>query len=323
MNTNLKLKIKNSSVIRFSAPAKVHIIGEHAVVYGKPAIISAINLRLRLTITPRPTVTPSNIPLPPDIGIHAIQNEIGSAIRKVYKLQTIPSYGYEIEYDFPIGSGLGASAAISATLTAAILKMLKIKADERQIYDLALAGEKAIHGNPSGSDLAAIVFGGTLWFRKELPSVSLTSPITLTLPTLYLIDSGKPKESTGDMVAKVAKLPAKTKKEIFDQLELLTRDLANGGDIKQIFKEANQCLIKLGVVSPSTQKLIKQIEKSGGSAKITGAGGNKSGSGMIIAYIPQPALLRKALLAGHPEKLKGVEFTKIKLAQEGLREETD
>lgn len=301
--------------ITFSAPAKIHLIGEHSAVYGKPAIISAINLRLTLTLSPRHSTSHSVIPAftptkEGKVGIHAIQKAIESAIKKTYKIKVVPSYEIKIKSDFPVGSGLGASAAISATLTAALLKLLKVKADKQQIYDIALAGEKAIHGNPSGSDLAATIFGGTLWFRKELPTLSLTSPIHLTLPTLYLVNSGKPAESTGDMVTKVARLDAGLKKKTFDQLELLSKALVTDGrDIKQIFKEANACLVKIGVVSPSTQKLIKQIEKSGGAAKITGAGGNISGSGMIIAHIP------------YLEKLNGLEPIKIKLAREGLRAE--
>lgn len=301
--------------ISFSAPAKIHLLGEHAVVYGKPAIISAINLRLYLELTPTPKSHRDN-----SSSLVKLQKAVENAIKKTYKLKKLPHYQAQIESEFPVGAGLGASAAISATLTAALLKLLKIdfrketsQADKQQIYDIALSGEKAIHGNPSGSDLAAIVFGGTLWFRKETPEISLMSPLpSVALAkegNLFLIDSGKPAESTGVMVAKVAKLSAATKKKYFDQLESLTCDLGSGGDLKQIFKEANQCLIKLGVVSPSAQKLIKQIEKSGGAAKITGAGGYKTGSGMIIAHVP------------HPEKLKGLELIKIKLAQEGLRSE--
>ena len=293
--------------IRFSAPAKVHVIGEHAVVYGKPAIISAINLRLALTVAP---TRHSGDERSEDSRIYKIQTAIESQIKKTYKLKSIPLYQIEIKSDFPVGSGLGASAAISATLTAALFRLLKIRAGKQQIYDIALSGEKAIHGNPSGSDLAAVIFGGIIWFRKELPNLPLTSQIPLTLPTLFLVNSGKPEESTGVMVAKVAKLNAAVKKKTFDQIELLTKALAtNSNDIKQIFKETNACLVKLGVVSKSTQQLINKIEKSGGAAKITGAGGTKSGSGMILIYHTQP------------EKLKGMDLIKIKLAQEGLRRE--
>lgn len=310
-------------MIRFSAPAKVHIIGEHAVVYGKPAIISAANLRLTLTLTP--TRHPELVSGSDTKGLIAIQKAVEAAIKKTYKIKTIPQYQIEIESQFPLGSGLGGSAAISATLSAALLKLLKVKADNQKIYDIAIAGEKAIHGNPSGSDLAAVIFGGTLWFRKELPTLSLTSPlgpqsalsgrgpqaplIFLTFPTLFLVNSGKPKETTGDMVAKVAKLQASQKKKTFDQLELLTKDVANNGDIKQIFIEAHRSLLKLGVVSKSTLKLIAKIEKLGGAAKITGAGGYKKGSGMILVHHPKP------------EKLKGMDLIKIKLDQEGLRAE--
>lgn len=303
--------------IAFSAPAKIHLLGEHAVVYGKPAIISATNLRLTLTLIP---AVNSNQGL--KTGIHKIQTAIEKEIKKVYKPKRIPPYQIEINSNFPLGSGLGGSAAISATLSAALLKLLKTKAQKQQIYDIAIAGEKAIHGNPSGSDLAAVIFGGTLWFRKELPILSLTSQISPTFftprssasqsevgPTLFLINSGKPVETTGEMVAKVARLPANLKKETFNQLELLAKNLASGGNIKQIFKEAHHCLVKLGVVGKNAQNLVKQIEKSGGAAKITGGGGYKTDSGMLLIYHP------------HPKKLKSFKLIKIKIGQEGLRSE--
>ncbi len=294
-------------MIRFSAPAKVHLIGEHAVVYGKPAIISAIDKRLYLSLLPS-----KNTAHQVDKNIAKIKIAIEGTIKKTYKIQKNPHYQVEIDAQFPIGSGLGASAAISATLTAALLKLLKIKAGKQQIYDIAIAGERAIHGNPSGSDLAAIIFGGTLYFRKESENIKLLCPIPFKSPALFLINSGKPIESTGQMITKVAKLSALVKKKCFDQLELLTKNLSSeSNDIKQIFKEANSCLTNLGVVSKETQKLISQIEKSGGAAKITGAGGWKNGSGMILVYHPKP------------EKLKalGLEIIKIKLGQEGLRNE--
>lgn len=305
-------------MIRFSAPAKIHLLGEHAVVYGKPAIISATNLRLTLTLKQSAAKTKQTK------GVQKIQKAIERAITKKYKVK-IPPYQIEIDSQFPLGSGLGGSAAISATLTGALLKLLKVKADLKEIYEIALQGERAIHGNPSGSDLAAVTYGGTLWFRKETPELKVFSQITLTSPVaLMLLDSGKPEESTGEMIAKVAKLNASLKRNIFDQLELLAKSLATDSrDIKQIFKEANNWLVKLGVVSKNTQKLISLIEKSGGAAKITGAGGWKRGSGMILALGPQTEGREPHGTVYHPnsEKLEAFKPIKIKLNQEGLRAE--
>lgn len=124
------------------------------------------------------------------------------------------------------------------------------------------------------------------------------------------------------MVAKVRELysahPRKIER-IFRNIEktakgmlslLLTKKYPQLGDL---FKENEKLLEELKVVSSQTQSLIRKIEKIGGGAKISGAGGIKRGSGIILAYHQEPGIL---LNFAQKEKLSCFE---VKLGEEGVR----
>lgn len=303
-------------MIRFSSPAKIHLLGEHSVSYGKPALLTGINLRLTLNLKPSKK-RERNIK-----EIASAQTAIENTIKKRFNIKNIPPYSVEINSNFPIGSGLGSSSAISATLTAALLKHLKIKADKETIYEIAMNGENVFHGKSSGGDLAASTYGGLLWFRRETEVIKVIKPLTfsknLQAKQFFLINTGRPQESTRQMVEKLAKLKKKRPREIellLNSQESLTKQLATAiaSNDEKLFENAillgEKNLEKLGVVSNKTKKLIRQIEKLGGVAKILGAGGAKDGSGMILIYHKQP------------NKLKGFDLIKIKIAQEGLKNE--
>src|SRR3989304_191754 len=165
-------------MIKVSAPGKIHLLGEHSVVYGKPAIIAAIDLRLTVTIRPLSSV----IATPPWRGEQTsstvedssliVQNDkikeiFEPIVKKHLKIKTIPPYKLEISSQIPIGSGLGSSAAVSVAYITALLSFLKYKWDLNLINQLSFEAEKVFHGNPSGGDNSTVCFGGLIWFRKE------------------------------------------------------------------------------------------------------------------------------------------------------------
>ena len=167
-----------------------------------------------------------------------------------------------------------------------------------------------------------------LWFRKEFEFLKTFSSLPFkphkNIKQFILINSGKPKESTREMVEKVAKLkkqfPQKVKSLFFSQEEL-TKNMAlalKDGDEESLInciKMGEYNLEKLGVVGRKARLIIRKIEKLGGAAKISGAGGVKDGSGILLAYHKSSAILNKFFL--HFK----LESSKIALGEEGLREE--
>ena len=273
------------SDFKVSAPGKLIISGEHAVVYGYPALVTAVDKRLSVTLAGGKKTIESNI---------------------------------------PIGRGMGSSAAYTVATSAVKLFLRDRKLDLNGINDTAYRAEKKRHGNPSGVDNTISTYGGLLWFRKESESLKLFSSIQAkrALLKLYLIDTGRPLESTKEMVAKVKRLYKKDPSAteiIFRKIERVTRSflkylLGEGAtNFQELIKENESLLEKLGVVSDSTVKLIRGIEKVGGAAKISGAGGWKDRSGILLVYHKNPEKLH--IFA----KKNNLNLFEVKLGEEGVR----
>ncbi|MBI2018110.1 mevalonate kinase [Candidatus Daviesbacteria bacterium] len=276
-------------MISFSAPGKIHLLGEHAVVYGKPAVLAAIDLRVHVKISP---------------SRHADLNKESDSLKKIIepivkkelKIKKIPPYDLKILSEIPVGSGLGSSAAVSSAYIAAILSFLNVKWNLELVNNLAYEAEKVFHGNPSGADNFVVVYGGVVWFHKQTEPVKLSSQIK----QFMLIDSGKPVESTKEMVEKVRIKLQESRIEvqkIFDDQERLVKELVvalkdgNQNQLISIIRQGEKNLESLGVVGRKAQNIIRLVEKTGGVAKISGAGGVKSGSGMLLCYHPHPKTL--------------------------------
>lgn len=322
--------------ITVSVPGKIHLIGEHVVVHGKPAILSAIDKRCEISVKERKDkkITVSSKDFSHNL-VHKIEEvfEISGAAEKnlreflktsdVAKLSSFaqneldfaaiaigivmrrlgknPDRGFslEINSDIPVGSGNGSSAAIAVGVTGALCRFFNQEKNHDEIFDIAFQIEKIKHGTPSGGDVASVLNGGFTWFQNVDGKKTIkTLDVKLSLKIadrFYLLDSGKPQESTGEMIVGVREFKEQNPKqaiEIFEDQERLVHELllAIRNDDSQllasVIKSAEKNLERLGVVSESTQNLIREIEKLGGAAKISGAGGKKKGSGTVLVFLP-------------------------------------
>ena len=269
--------------ISYSAPAKVILSGEHAVVYGKQALVSAINLRLKfhLTIFARSYK---------DGEISKEISFISQKVKEYLKKQKInlidKPFNFKIESEIPIGRGLGSSAALSAAAVAAFLEFYSGREFNKEVINsLAFKIEKHFHQNPSGVDNSASCFGGLILYQKKISLTNLDHKIPKSFEEkLFLIDSGKPKETTGEMVDFVQ---TTVDKKILNKIEKTTNKLLISikKEDKILFKKSlidnEKLLEKLGVVSEKTKKLLSNLSKFG-VGKVTGAGGRETNSGFIL-----------------------------------------
>jgi len=285
--------------IKVSAPGKIHLMGEHTVVYGKPALLAAINKRVFVEIQSRSDKKT-------EIIFKKIEDEklldyVHHAIvitTKYYKKFLPSGFTMTITSEIPIGAGMGSSAASAVAIAGAVALFLGQKFDKEKINEIAFLIEKYNHANPSGGDNSASCYGGFIWYRKEANYLKIIQPLSINLSkefanNFYILNTGRPKESTAEMVQDVNRYVKKNKKEakkILDDQELLAKDLLTAIQekderlIKQIIKKGERNLEKLGVVSSSVKKLIRHIEKLGGVAKICGGGGRSKATGVLLVY---------------------------------------
>jgi mevalonate kinase len=309
--------------VTVSAPGKLHLSGEHAVVFGKPAILVSTSLRLYVTLDEAGDGEPLSQVRTHDPFI----NVILETFEKKYTKQLSPDVKIHISSSIPKGAGMGSSAALAVSLIGALFTWFDIGWDAQRINELAYQAEKHVHKNPSGGDPAIVTHGGLLWFRKELEYLKtfwlLPFHIPKSFATFVLIHTGR-SESTGDLVEVVAKLREKNLDAsvlLLDRIEQVTRrmtqaihDEKEDAFYKEV-KENESLLEEIGVVSETSKAFIRAIEKQGGVAKISGAGGIKTGSGIIIAAgLPISELEDLAKKHGHTS------FT-VTLGGEGVKKE--
>lgn len=291
-------------MIKVSAPGKIHLLGEHTVVYGKPAILATIDLRITVHLRGEKT----RLHLGGGTNLAKIIEPI---VKKELGIETIPPYSLTIDSQIPLGCGLGSSAAISAAYIGALLSFLKIKWDLNLINNLTYEAEKVFHGNPSGADNTTVIFGG------------ITVPLKLA-KNFVLINTGKPKETTKQMVELVnSKFKIQNSKfqKIFDDQERLVKELlpvlkdGNEQEFIRIISEGEKNLESIGVVSIFVKSIIRQIEKAGGAAKICGAGGKSKATGILLCYHSKPLTLENIA------KEFNLDYFKTTLGVAGIRNE--
>lgn len=278
--------------VKVSAPGKLILSGEHAVVYGKPAILATVDKRLFVTISQasRNKIITSESP--------ALAKWARDFILKVLNSEK-KRLKIEISSKIPVGCGMGSSAALAVALTAGLFKYLNKNFNQEKINELAYEIEKRQHGTPSGGDNTIVTHGGFLWYRKETEFLKLFQPLKFNLdqlPEFVFFNTGRPAETTGEMVNRVRKrydCNRNQMEKILEEMEKVTKEILvalNQTDKEKLMRairKNEEFLEEMGVVSSSVKRLIAAINRIGGAAKICGAGGKKKKAGIIMALHPQ------------------------------------
>ena len=286
------------SPIKVSAPAKVHLLGEWSVVWGKPALLTTVDLRLTVTITDTSKVGSDSF---------EVRKIIEPIIKKELKIKTFPPYSMEISSQIPTGAHLGSSAAVSVASIAALLSFLKVKWDLDLINKLAYEAEKVFHGNPSGADNSTIVYGGLVWYRKESGDLKIIQKLPFSIPAklsknFILINTGAPQETTRQMIEKISikyQVSSIKYQKLFDHQEQLVRELltaikdSDEKELIRIIRAGEKNLEAIGVCSSTVAKIIRKIEAAGGAAKICGAGATQGPTGVLLCYHKNTSVIEK------------------------------
>lgn len=277
---------------------KIVLLGEHAVVYGMPAIAAGISLGATARATKSAV---SSIRIAERRAQAGDDSELMAALQQTCQALGAGPHSVEVDVTLPLGSGLGGSAAIGVAVSRALLATLGEAETAARVLGGADAWERVFHGNPSGVDAAAAYAGGCIWFTKA----DGPEPLFVDLPLRLAICLAGPPASTKQMVESVQRLGER-------RPDLLGKSVAG---IEALVKNAKLCiqagdLTGLGQLMNYNQMLLSglflstpEIERACAIARDAGALGAKltgaGGGGAVIALCdgsPEPieAALRDA-----------------------------
>ncbi len=299
-----------------SAPGKVTLYGEHAVVYKKPAIVASIDRRVTVSCEIRDddriTIRALNLEIPGVIltynkdGEIVLETDYGRVLSAVSYIREaislVSEYTNEfkgadikIESSMPVGAGLGTSAAVSVATIAAYSKAVGHELSKKEIASLAWETEKRVQGLASPMDSTISTFGGIIYIQpgeNSFTHESLDIPVEMPLIIGYV----KRKYKTKDMVALVKKYKEKYPEIIDPVIELIGKlvveaktallkgDLIVAGELMNI---NHGLLDTLGVSSKELNDLVYVTRAFGAyGSKLSGAGGG----GAMIALASKERL---------------------------------
>ncbi len=284
-----------------SAPGKIILFGEHAVVYGRPAIAAPVTA-LRATATVTQAAPGSGLALDlPDVGqtiaAGGAQAEqplahVASLALQALGLAQSPDWLVTLRSDIPVASGLGSGAAAATAIVRALARAAGQSLDPGQVSALVYESEKLFHGTPSGVDNTVIAYGLPVWFvRGQTPQ-----PFAIARPlTLVIGDTGvaSPTSITVGDVRRAWQADMARFEALFDAVSRTTkaaRRAAESGDVEALgtLLDHNHALLQqIGVSSPDLDRLCQAARETGAlGAKLSGGG---RGGNMIALARPGDA----------------------------------
>jgi mevalonate kinase len=212
-----------SESFTFSAPGNLMLLGEHAVLHGRLAVVCAVDRRVRATLLPR---TDGLIRITSALGEHHTDIETLAPHPKLkFAMAAVAAYrgrlksGFDLQYasEFSHTIGFGSSAAITVVTHAALRAWLGEPDDLRELFLSARQTIRDVQGMGSGADVAASVFGGVVGYRAE-PIEIHPVPVSFPLTAVYSGSKLPTPEVISIVEARRAKEPQRFA-EIFMQME--------------------------------------------------------------------------------------------------------
>lgn len=309
------------------APGKLILSGEHAVVHGRPALVTAVNryaeAAASLTGDQHLHVSlPAFCPdyrMPMDqlaavrtrlqdnyqrfldgrIEIRDVMDQpfqlIAFALASLMEITGVESpesMRIDMTTDIPVGCGMGSSAAVILAALGAMSDALGVSPSKDDYFQLAWDTEKLQHGKPSGVDPWICCHGGCARFQR-----GQAEPVSIPGAAMHLIHTGIPESTTGECVMEVSR--RFKDHAIWDRFEDVTREVEaaltrdDHDALHAAIRVNHRLLCEIGVVPERVEAFIGEIEQAGGCAKICGAGsirGDRGGIALIFTDEPPAGL---------------------------------
>ncbi len=298
--------------ISATAPGKIILFGEHAVVYGQPAIaVPVTQVGAKVTVHADPTAAPGQVHLTAeDIGLNCALSDLPedhpfavllAAVAEQLGLPRLPALRLHIRSSIPIAAGLGSGAAVSAAAARAISAFVGHPLDDDQVSNIAYRVDQVYHGTPSGIDNTVIAYAQPIFYVRGQPfeRLCLNHPVTLVIGNSGIASS------TGAVVGDVCarwQVNPQPYEELFEEVGAVVRqarqvmESGEAGDLGPLMTKNHALLQALDVSSPALDRLVDAALAAGaGGAKL--CGGGRGGNMIALANPEDAARIAQALQA--------------------------
>jgi mevalonate kinase len=286
-----------------TAPGKIILFGEHAVVYGRPAIAAPVQqIQARAVVTALPRGAPGQVQIvAKDVGLDCDAGDLDRSHPLVQAIQAtarrlgagpLPAIRLQVSSTIPIAAGLGSGAAVTVAISRALSAFLGHPLPDEDISAIAYQVDQHYHGTPSGIDNTVVAYAQPIWYARGQPfeRVQVRESFTIVIGNTGV--ASLTRAAVGDVRSRWQADPGPYER-IFDEIGSITmeaRRAIEGGAPGSLgpLMARNQALLRtLDVSSPGLERLVEAAARAGADgAKLCGAG---RGGNMIALVDPQNA----------------------------------
>jgi len=319
-----------------TAPGKLMLMGEHAVVYGRHCIVTAVDHRMKVSLE---TISDKFFILDaPDVNLINYQKRftdltlgaipkaarfVEYTIKNILKKYRIDT-GFKIttEADFSSSFGFGSSSAVTVCTAKALSEIFNLNLNNQELFEICYKTVLDVQGKGSGFDLAAAIWGGTILFQNK---GEVVEKINLNNFDLAVGWTGK-KYETVKVVNEVKELAnnyPEIVEGVYDKISYLVNkivEISKNQDPKLLIKLGDYMnfnqgqLAVLGVSSLELDAIIQTARQAGSfGAKLSGAG--KGDCAIALVDNTTKIKVQEAIIKA------GFEIIDVKVVATGVRVE--
>lgn len=305
-------------MIGATAPGKIILLGEHAVVYGQPAIAVPVHqVHAAASLTARPERPAGQIYLEAlatgtQIWLHeaAQEDPLALAVRitlAACQVPDPPAFDLKVESDIPMAAGLGSGAAVTVAVVRAVSRFLQVDLPLAEQSTLAFEVEKIHHGTPSGIDNTVVTYGALVYFVRG------RAPFTFHPGGRFqfvIADTGRP-SPTARAVGQVRKAHAADPSkfdQLFEEIGQLVeqgKSALEAGDAPRLGRlmDRNQDLLAAMDISCAELETLVEAARAGGALGAKLSGGGLGGNMIALTPTAKASQVSSALEAAGAARL--------------------